>query len=73
VTVSPQVPQRPYENLVDADQLAKLQKVVLGAADRVLDMIKEDIDRQAKWDEAQDLREQKAFSCASGLPHRWFY
>jgi uncharacterized membrane protein len=62
VTVSPQAPtERPYEKLVDADQLAKLQKVVPGAAERVLDMIKQDIDRQAKWSEEQDLREHKAF------------
>jgi hypothetical protein len=65
VTVSPQVPtRRPYENLVDADQLEKLEKVVPGAAERVLDMIQQDMDRQAKWSEAQDLREHKAFVLA---------
>jgi len=55
---------RPYENLVDADQLEKLEKVVPGGAERVLDMIKQDMDRQAEWSKAQDLREHKAFLLA---------
>lgn len=60
--MSPQVPtDRPYGNLVDADQLAKLDKVVPGAAERVLNMIQQDIDRQAKWSEEQDLREHRDF------------
>jgi hypothetical protein len=62
VTVSPQVPtQRPYENLVDAGQLARLDKVMPGGAEQVLNLIKQDMDRQARWSEAQDLQEHKAF------------
>ena len=61
MTVSPQVPtQRPYEELVDAGQLARLEKVVPGGAERVLDMIKNDMDEQAKALEVQAEREHKA-------------
>lgn len=62
MTVSPQVPaERAYENLVDAAQLARLEKVVPGGAGRVLDMIKADMEWQAKRIEKQDERDHEAF------------
>jgi hypothetical protein len=54
------VPQRPYENLVSADQLAKLEKVVPGSVERVLNMIKQDMEEQAKSLEIQAEREHNA-------------
>jgi hypothetical protein len=62
VTVSPQLPaKRPYEDLVDPAQLAKLEKVAPGSVDRVLAFIKRDMELQAERLEKQDEREYDAF------------
>jgi hypothetical protein len=60
--VSPPDPQgpSPFESLIDAKELKRLEEVSPGSAALVLGMIKSDMEWQAKRTELQDTRDHSA-------------
>jgi hypothetical protein len=61
MTVSAQEPQkRPYDALIDPQDLVNLERALPGAAQQVLDMIQKDMDFQSRRLERWDEREHSS-------------